>query len=99
MIGGRKMIEDRNQIKKPHNIVMENRKKLNVSGVSEILRFDESVVVVKTSMGNLTIAGEKLNITKSSTESAEMCVEGEIAELVYSNQRQGSGLFARFAGR
>ncbi len=93
------MIEDRTQVRRPHNVVMENRKKLNISGVNEIVRFDDSVVVVATSLGNLTIAGEKLNITKSSIESGEMSLEGEITELIYSNKNKGSGLFSKFSGR
>ena len=43
----------------PHNVILENRERLSVSGVSEVLSFDEHQVALITSMGLLTIGGQQ----------------------------------------
>ena len=44
------------------NIVIENRKKLSVSGVKDVLSFDDQVVIVETELGLLNIKGNNLKI-------------------------------------
>ncbi len=80
------------------NIVLENRKKLSVSGVLDVLSFDDQVVIVETELGLLTIKGENLRINKLSLDSSEVIVEGEIGNLTYSDadlEKKGSGLFSK----
>ena len=43
----------------PHNVILENREHLSVSGVSEVISFDENQVSLVTSMGILTVGGGK----------------------------------------
>ncbi len=70
----------------PHNIILQNRKNLSVSGVAEVISFDDEVIVMKTSMGELTITGENLHITKTNVETGELILDGDIAECIYSNK-------------
>lgn len=70
------------------NIVLENREKLNVSGVNDVLSFDDQVVMVDTELGLLTVKGENIRINKLSLDTAEVIVEGEIASLSYSQNKQ-----------
>ena len=44
------------------NLILENREKLNVSGVLDVLSFDDQIIIVETSLGLLTIKGEDLKI-------------------------------------
>ena len=46
------------------NLILENRGKLNVSGVVDVLSFDDQVVIIETEMGLLTVKGENLKINK-----------------------------------
>lgn len=71
--------------KPAHNIIMENRRQLNISGVKDVDSFDEESIILLTEMGELTIRGLKLNISRLSQETGEMSVDGEISELVYSD--------------
>ena len=48
------------------NIVLENREKLNVSGVNDVLSFDDQVVMIDTELGLLTVKGENIRINKLS---------------------------------
>lgn len=68
------------------NIILENRGKLSISGVLDVLSFDDQVIMVETELGLLTIKGENLRITKLSIDTSEVIVEGNISYLAYSNK-------------
>ena len=70
------------------NIVLENREKLNVSGVNDVLSFDDQVVMVDTELGLLTVKGENIRINKLSLDTAEVIIEGDISSLAYSQNKQ-----------
>lgn len=74
------------------NIILENREKLNVSGVNDVLSFDDQVVIIETELGLLTVKGENLKINKLSIDTSEVIVEGRIDNLAYSqNQAKSEG--------
>lgn len=83
-------IEDRNAVKTGviQNLILENREKLSISGVNDVLSFDDQVVMVETELGLLTVKGENLRINKLSLDTSEVIVEGEIAYLAYSEKSQ-----------
>ena len=75
-----------------HNIILEGRKKLSVSGVTDVDRFDENTVLLYTSMGELTVCGTDLHVNDLSVESGEMNIEGEIKSVVYGDPDRRSPL-------
>ena len=48
----------------PHNIIMENRTKISISGVENAESYNESEVILHTSKGVLIVRGEMLNLSK-----------------------------------
>ena len=74
------MIEERKNINMNvntnviQNLVLENRKKLSVSGVNDVLSFDDQVVMIDTELGLLTVKGENIRINKLSLDTAEVIV-------------------------
>lgn len=72
--------------KLPHNIIIENRKKLSISGVIEIESFEETTAVMITSMGRLEIGGENFRLIKSNTDTGELLMEGNVIDLYYSHK-------------
>ena len=70
------------------NLILENRGKLNISGVLDVLSFDDQVVMVDTELGLLTVKGENIRINKLSLDTAEVIIEGEISSLTYSQNKQ-----------
>jgi len=70
------------------NLVLENRGKLSVSGVNDVLSFDDQVVMVDTELGLLTVKGENIRINKLSLDTAEVIIEGDISSLAYSQNKQ-----------
>ena len=77
------------------NLVLENRGKLSVSGVLDVLSFDDQVVMIETELGLLTVKGQNLRINKLSIDTSEVIVEGEVSYLAYSeaNQNKSSSGF------
>lgn len=76
-----------------HNLILEGRRVLTVSGVSDVSGFDEQSVVLITGMGELAVKGSNLHINKFSTETGELSLDGDIYSLVYSENKQTEGGF------
>lgn len=90
------MAEEKRMQSMPHNVVLEDRKMLTVSGVSDVDSFDEQTVIVFTDMGELTVRGSNLHINRLSVEVGELTVEGNIAALIYSDEApKNGGFFSR----
>lgn len=84
-------------VKAPHNVIMEDRHTLTVSGISDVDSFDEQTVIVFTDMGELTVKGEGLHINRLSLEVGEIMIEGSISSLSYSDSKptQEGGFWSR----
>ena len=82
-----------------HQLTLEGRERLTVSGVEDVERFDENTIVMSTTAGTLVITGENLHIGKLSLDGGELHVDGQIDALSYEDQSYGrSGLLHRLCG-
>ena len=79
----------------PHKLTLNRREQLSVSGVDEIIGFDESTVVLHTELGTLYVHGEGLQLKELSVDSGQTAVLGQIHALVYEQPRARRGLFGR----
>lgn len=70
------------------NLVLENREKLTISGVIDVLSFDDQIVILETELGMLTIKGEDLRINKLSIDTQDVIIEGNINTLTYSDKEE-----------
>lgn len=68
------------------NLILENREKLSISGVLDVLSFDDQIVILETELGLLTVKGENLRINKLSLDTADVIVDGEIYNMGYSDK-------------
>lgn len=85
-------MNDVNKKAAPHSVIMENRGKISVSGVTDVDRFDENIVILYTSMGELTVRGSDLHVNDLSVTSGEMNIEGDIDAVVYGDRDRQSPL-------
>ena len=69
------------------NLILENRGKLSISGVNDVLSFDDQIVILETDLGMLTVKGDDLRINKLSIDTSEVVVEGNIYNLSYSEKQ------------
>ena len=74
-----------------HNISIENRKKLNLTGVSQVVTFNENSVVLETIMGTLVIKGNGMKVNKLNVEKGDMSIDGELISFYYSSKGNSSG--------
>lgn len=83
-----------------HKIVTEGRKHTEISGVREVVSFDDLSAVLKTGCGELTIEGKELSVNTLDTEKGIVILDGKIDGIFYSdeNDRQRKGLFGRLKG-
>ena len=80
--------------KKTHQIIMENRKALFVSGVKDVEAFDERKIELFTQEGALIVKGAQLHISKMNIEIGEIQVDGSVDSLTYEDrERSGSESF------
>lgn len=73
-----------------HILHMDNRKKLDITGVTKVLTFNEEVVIINTIMGGLNIKGRGMKVNKLNVDNGEMSIEGEILSLIYTNKDNGN---------
>ena len=94
------MVEDTKKITNIiQNIILENREKLNISGVLDVLSFDDQIIIVETELGLLTIKGENLKINKLNLDTSEVTLDGFVSSLAYSNsdtiKKNASGFISK----
>ena len=82
---------------KPHNLSLESRKKLILTGVTEIVSFDDTFILMRTPLGDLTVQGQQLQLKSLTPEGGNVTVQGQIDALSYEQPRTGSWL-SRFFG-
>ena len=69
-------------IQEAHTLRLTERKSLQVTGVTEVARFEETQVVLQTQLGMLTVLGEDLKLRELSVEGGHVAVEGSISALI-----------------
>lgn len=89
------LTDDKKVVPMPHQLLLEDRQRLTVSGVSDVDSFDETTIVVYTDMGELTIKGEGLHISRLNIETGDLRVEGSIQSLTYAEPAAHGGFFSR----
>ena len=88
-----------NQNYTQHRLEMDGRERLTVSGVEDVERFDETMIVMTTVAGTLVVTGDGLHIGKLSLEGGELHVDGHLDSLAYEDQGYGrGGLLRRLFG-
>lgn len=84
---------------KNHDLRMQSRKQLDISGVSNVESFDSEEFLLQTELGHLTIRGQHLHIKNLSLEEGLLSIEGQIHSLVYLEPgapvKSGKGLFGK----
>lgn len=86
------------QLPLPHKVTLSDRKKLTVTGVSEVVSFEETAVQVETVQGSLMVHGSGLRLKNLSPEGGQLEITGTVEALVYEERRRRGGFFGRAMG-
>lgn len=74
-----------------HTLTMEEREKMQIGGVLEVLSFDEEGVMMETTCGLLVLKGAELHIGRLDLEEGEVTVNGTIDSIDYSDGSASGG--------
>lgn len=85
-------------IQLPHKLTLNERKMLTMTGVTEVVSFDDTTVMLHTVLGTLMIHGQQLQLKSLSPEGGQIAVEGQISALVYEEERASGGFWRRLLG-
>lgn len=77
----------------PHLVTLSERNSLAVTGVTDVNTFDDATVVAYTTLGELTLRGRELRITRLCLETGDLTVEGGIDSLTYAQIPHANGGF------
>lgn len=83
------------QLQLPHKLTLNERNQLTVSGVTEVVSFDDTAVVLRTVLGTLEIQGQQLQLRSLNTEGGQVAVDGQVTALYYEEPRQTGGFWRR----
>ena len=78
----------------PHQLILQERNKLELTGVVDVDSFDENQVLCRTSLGELCVRGSNLRVFRLDIDGTSLSIEGRIESLMYTDVRKG-GLFGR----
>lgn len=81
-----------------HTVSMTDRSALSLTGVEEVLCYDEKNIVMRTLLGQLTLDGEGLNIVQLNLNEGIVSVDGRVDALYYMEDRERKSLFSRIFG-
>lgn len=80
-----------------HAATLTNREEAKLSGVREVLAYDEQFISAVCDYGEVTIAGSGLKILGFDSKQGVLHAAGKIASLAYIDKREKSAsLFGRF---
>ncbi len=82
-----------------HNISIENRNKIMITGVTDVLSFDEDGVIANTEMGILIIKGSDMHVGKLNVDDGSLSIEGEVFSLEYTDSDSSQRSRNSFLGR
>lgn len=75
------------------NIIIESRAKMSVTGVTDVISFDDNAVVLDTELGGMIINGRNFRINKLNVDIGELTVDGEIDGFTYEDVEKNKPSF------
>lgn len=79
----------------PHKLTLNERKNLTMTGVTEVVSFDDTTVVLNTNLGTLEIQGQQLKLKTLSIDGGQVAVDGQISALIYEEPRSSRSFWGR----
>lgn len=79
----------------PHKLTLNERKNLTMTGVTEVVSFDDTAVVLRTGLGTLEVHGNNLQLKTLSLDGGQVAVDGEVGALIYEENKPSGGMWRR----
>ena len=72
-----------------HKLTMNNRNKVELTGVTEVVSFDNQLIELETIEGAVRFTGNDLHVKRLTLERGEVELEGRVQEIIYHESRKG----------
>ena len=82
-----------------HSLKLDSRNKGTVTGVTDVVAFDEKEILLKTKAGKMTIRGSALTLTRLDLEHGETDIQGKVDGIQYSGEQARTGKSVKAALR
>ena len=82
----------------PHKLTLTERSRLVMTGVTEVVSFDDSAVILRTGLGTMLVQGKELKLKTLLPEGGQVTVDGKISALSYEEPRASGGFWRRLFG-
>ena len=79
----------------PHKLTLNERSNLTMTGVTEVVSFDDSAVILRTGLGTLLVQGKDLKLKTLQPDGGQVAVDGKIAALSYAEPKPSGGFWRR----
>jgi sporulation protein YabP len=92
------MVQEQNRQQSGQKLTMENRKNVELNGVTEVISFDNNEIFLETVEGMMRFAGEDLHVKRLTLERGEVELEGKIQEISYhqsGREKTAGGVLSR----
>ena len=66
-----------------HHISIDRRERVVMTGVVEVISFDDETIVCETEMGALVLKGSNLHVNRLNLDDGELEIDGEIENIGY----------------
>ena len=87
-----------NALEAPHQLQLDSRARLHMTGVIEVESFDESTIGLTTTRGTLIVRGEGLHLQLLRLDGGEVLVDGTVDALTYEDSQPAGSFLARLFG-
>ena len=87
--------DSKKHVQRPHSLLMDERKKLTLSGVEDVDSFDDSRIIMRTVCGELVVKGSELQIERLSLETGDVGITGLIYSLSYEEVAPSGSLWTK----
>jgi len=78
------------------NIIIENRERTNITGVVDVIGFDDESISLNTNQGGLVLQGRGFKINNLNVDTGELVIDGVVDSLSYEEvSKQKGSLWSR----
>ena len=86
------------ELQLPHKLTLQQREALSMTGVTEVVSFDDAAVVLRTGLGTLVVQGQQLQLKQLTLDGGNVAVDGHISSLTYEETRTPGNWLGRLFG-
>ena len=79
----------------PHKLTLNERSNLTMTGVTEVVSFDDAAVILRTGLGTLLVQGKELRLKTLQPEGGQVVIDGHITGISYEEPRPAGGFWRR----